>query len=80
MSKTKEKVIVIRETNFQSYVADTFTFASMCGSFWFNYKFIGGNHTFDVLLFISFFLFSLGRAKDIIRAIENAKKNDERVN
>lgn len=71
----KEKVIVVRETNFQSYIADAFSFGSMCAAFWFNYRFIGGNDAFDILLFISFFLFSIGRTKDIRHAIENAKKD-----
>lgn len=71
---SKEKVIVVRETNFQSYVADAFTFASMCAAFWFNYKFIGGNDAFDVLLFISFFLFAIGRTKDVRRAIRESKE------
>lgn len=74
---SKEKVVVIRETNFESYIADTFTFASICASFWFNYKFVGGNDALDVLLFISFFTFSLGRMKNTLREINKLIAEDK---
>lgn len=73
MGKEKD-IVIIRETNFASYIADLFTFASICGAFWFNYTFIGGNDALDILLFICFFLFSVGRAANIKRQVLESTK------
>lgn len=70
-----EKVIVVRETNFQAYVADAISLGTMCAAFWFNYRFIGGNDAFDALLFSCFFLFAFSRTKDIRRAIKEAEQS-----
>jgi hypothetical protein len=60
MSK-QEKIIYLKETTVGSIVSDIVTFGTIVGSFWFNYKFINGNNWLDVLLFISFFLFAVGK-------------------
>lgn len=64
MSK-KEKIVYLKENTLSSLVADTFTFATICGSFWFNYKFINGNNWLDVLLFLCFFMFAIGKAGNV---------------
>lgn len=69
MSK-QVKVLLIRENTLQSWSQDLFTFASIVGSFWFNYKFIGNNHTLDILLFITFFMLAMGRAGNYRKAKE----------
>lgn len=74
MSKPKERTVYIRETNFQSYVADAFTFASICVAFWFNYKFVGNNNWLSALLVVCFVLFAIGRAGDFKRLAQEAEK------
>lgn len=75
---SKEKIVFVRETTFESYLADFFTFASIVGSFWFNYTYIGGNDALDILLFICFFLFALGRAKDLVRLRNDLEDKDKK--
>lgn len=67
---SKPQVIYVRERTFQSYLADFTTFGTICLSFWFNYKFIDGNNWLDALLFICFFIFAIGRSKEISKGLE----------
>lgn len=60
--KPKEKIVFLKETTLGSIVNDVFTFSTIVGSFWFNYKFIGGNDALDILLFLVFFMFGIGKA------------------
>lgn len=69
-----KKVIYIKENTVGSILADTFTFGSIVASFWFNYKFIDGNNILDILLFICFFLFAVGKAGNIKNVAEIEKK------
>ena len=75
--KEDKKIVIVRESNFDSYVADFFTFVSIVGSFWFNYRFIGGNDALDILLFVCFFIFAVGRSKDIKRQAKEATQEEE---
>jgi hypothetical protein len=68
-----KKVIYIKENTIGSMLADTFTFATICLSFWFNYKFIGGNDALDALLFICFILFAIGKASQLKKLAEIEK-------
>lgn len=79
-SSNKEKIVVVREMGFASYVADAFTFVSICFSFWFNYNFIGGNDALDLLLFICFFLFAVGRVSGIKKQITERKEQPDDSN
>jgi hypothetical protein len=65
-----KQVIILKENTLESLVQDTFTFASIVFSFWFNYRFIGNNHTLDILLFITFFMLAMGRAGNYKRLKE----------
>jgi hypothetical protein len=73
---SKEKIVYLKETTPGSIVSDVVTFGCIVGSFWFNYRFIGGNDILDVLLFIVFFLFSLGKAGNYrkLRELESSAK------
>lgn len=72
---SKQKIIYIKENTLSSIVADTFTFASIVASFWFNYRFIDGNNWLDVLLFLCFFMFAIGKAGNMkkLKEIERAE-------
>lgn len=70
MAEKKEKIVFVKETTPGSIVSDVFTFGMIVGSFWFNYKFIGGNDALDILLFIVFFLFAFGEAGNYRRLKE----------
>lgn len=58
----RKNTIWVKENTLGSMLSDLFTFGSIVGSFWFNYRFIDGNNWLDVLLFICFFLFAIGKA------------------
>jgi hypothetical protein len=62
MAEKKEKIIFVKETTLGSIVSDIFTFGGIVSSFWFNYRFIGGNDALDILLFTVFFLFAMSKA------------------
>lgn len=68
-----EKIVFVRETTVSSILQDVFTFGTIVFSFWFNFKFIGGNDALDVLLFICFFLFGIGRAQSYKKLKELAE-------
>lgn len=72
--KVKEKIIFVRETTLGSIVSDIFSFGMIAGSFWFNYRFVGGNDALDVLLFCVFFLFAMGKAKNYRKLQELARE------
>lgn len=67
MTEVKEKIVIIRETTVQSIISDIVTFGTILFSFWFNYKFIGGNDALDALLFIVFFLTGTAHLKNYKR-------------
>lgn len=69
-----KKVIYIKENTLGSMLSDFFTFVAIVGSFWFNYKFIDGNNALDALLFICFFMFSVGKAAQIKKVAEIEKQ------
>lgn len=71
---SKERIVYLKETTLSSVVSDIVTFGCLVGSFWFNYKFIGGNDALDVLLFIVFFLFAMGKAANYRKLAELNKK------
>lgn len=75
MSDIKPKVTYIKENTVGSMLADTFTFASICGAFWFNYTFIGGNDLLDLLLFLCFFIVSIGTVGNVKRLKELEKED-----
>lgn len=58
----KTKIIYFRESLLQSILADATSFGFLLVSYYLNYRFIGGNNFVDVILFIIFFTFTLGRS------------------
>lgn len=74
---SKEKIVYIRETTVGSIASDIATFGIIIGSFWFNYKFIDGNNWLDVLLFLTFFLFAMGKAGNYRKLAELNKAEDK---
>lgn len=77
MSDTKYKIIYRYENPIGSMLADTFTFATIVGSFWFNYQFIDGNNVLDVLLFVGWLSFAISKASNIRRMVEYSKQDLE---
>lgn len=71
---SKEKIVYVKENTFGSMMSDTFTFGCIVGSFWFNYRFIGGNDALDALLFLVFFLFAIGKAANYRKLAELNKE------
>ena len=69
----KEKIVYIKETTAGSVVSDIVTFGTICGAFWFNYRFVGGNDAMDILLFLVFFMFAIGKAANI-RKLKDIEK------
>lgn len=55
-SKVEAKYFIYRESAFQSFFCDFFTFAWLLFSFWFNYKFIGGSYMVNAILLVMFLL------------------------
>ena len=55
--KKETEIIFFRESFIQSFLSDLTTFSFMCGSVWFNYKFVGGSYFLNGMILIIFMLF-----------------------
>lgn len=69
MAEKDKQIVIIREHRFENYLGDALTLGYTSLAFWFNYRFIGGNDAFDVLLFIIFFMFVFNRSMQIYKQV-----------
>lgn len=64
MQDKEKQIVLVRETTVSSVIQDIVTFSCLVFSFWFNYKFIGGNDALDILLFITFFMMGMSHLRN----------------
>jgi hypothetical protein len=79
MEKEKQ-IVLVRERTSQSIIQDFVSYAAVLFSFWFNYKFIGGNDALDIILFIVFFGLAarnLGEYKVFAEKVNKSSQDEE---
>ena len=77
MEQKEKQIVLVREKTKDSIIQDIVSFGAILFSFWFNYKFIGGNDALDILLFIVFFGMGLRSLKEYKLFLEDVKKLEE---
>lgn len=72
--QTEEVFIYFRETAWQSFLSDLFSYGFLAGTVWFNYQFIGGSYFMNGILLMMFLLISFSRASKKTKRFTNKEE------
>ena len=61
--KQETQFVYFRETAFQSFLSDLFSYGFLCGTVFFNYEFVGGSYFLNGVILILFMLITYSREK-----------------
>ena len=72
----EQRIYLIKEGLFNSFISDLITFTFICGSFWFNQQYVGGSYFMNFVIFMMLITFSID---SIWNKTRKFKSNEELI-